>query len=147
MNDIKFLTEVLIDTHQPELPTVWDGASIWIKAIVKVKLMGTIDAYCLAQRGKNGNVDIVKAYNAARITSIDAIYPYEFLDTTDNKVLNKVVNNDNSGKELKPIEIKQAIKELEPNYDLRSLRQYTPEQLTQVLIDIKAKQKISELNE
>lgn len=144
MNETKFLTECLIDSYQPELPPIWNGNDIWVKAIVKVKLMGTIDAYCLAQRGGNGSIDIIKAYNTARITSKDEIYPYEFVDARDNKVLNSVLND---GKEIKPIEIKQAIKELEPDYDLRSLRQHTPEQLAQVLIDIKAKHKITELNE
>ena len=126
--------------YQSELPPIWNGTDIWVKAIVKVKLMGTIDAYCLAQRGDNGSVDIIKTYNVGRITSKDEIYPYEFVDTGDNKVLNSVLNSVlNDGKDIKPIEIKQAIKELEPDYDLRSLDIILPEQLAQALIDVKAK--------
>lgn len=76
----KSLMDVLKYCGISDLPETWDGKSVWIRAIAKVKKMDGSICYVVARRGKNGVPTVLKDFgSSACIFKIEGIHPYIFL--------------------------------------------------------------------
>lgn len=104
------LDKCLVESHQPELPEKWDGKTDWDKCIALVTKSGSIRQYVLGKRGEHDTVHFTKVWDALKINETIEIYPYS--EMTDD-ILNIP---------YKRAELTAMIKEIDKNFDLRTLR-------------------------
>lgn len=80
MMEDKTLIDVLSICRVKELGKEWDGKKLWLKAIVKVTKCDNSKNYAIAYNNGYNKPFIVRDFgNMARIASIDAIYPFYYI--------------------------------------------------------------------
>lgn len=113
MNEIskQSLVKALSECALKELPNIWDGKNIWIRALAKVKKYDGSESFVMA-KNIDGKYRIVKDFGTtSAIHSILEYYPYEYLESCfipqEVKFQSKDIKINAIKKEINDIEIEE----------------------------------------